>query len=191
MKRLPIAIALAIVCTSCARVCVLETNMGDLTISLFNEDAPNSCRQFQQLVTDGFYDGRDFYRVEKDFVIQTGGGDAPKLKAEFNDKKHLFGAVGLGHTGDPNGADSEIYLCLRDLPRLDGRYVIFGQLIEGFDVLEKIGNVEVEEVPGPYLTHRPLKKVLIKRGRVKLRSAKRVRQDVARQQELARLKRQR
>ena len=177
MKRLLIVIALAVMCTSCARVCVLETNMGEMTIGFFEEDAPNSCRQFQKLVGDGFYDGRDFYRVVKNFVIQTGGGGAPKLKAEFSERWHAYGALGLGHMGDPNEADSEIYFCLKELPRLDGRYVIFGQLFEGFDVLDKIGNVEVGD------SDRPLEKVIINRARIELRPAKKVKTELARLQQ--------
>jgi hypothetical protein len=91
-------------------VCVMRTSMGTMVFKFFDADAPKTVAQFKKLVAAGFYDGKDFYRVVKGHVIQTGGGDAPKLAPEFNKNPHLFGTLGLGRTGDENSGDSEIYV---------------------------------------------------------------------------------
>ncbi len=149
-------------------VCVLQTDLGTMAFRFFEADAPQTSRQFQKLVRDGFYNGKDFYRVVKGHVIQAGGGAAPKLPPEFNRHPHLVGTVGLGRDEDINSGDSEFYICVAPRPHLDGRYTVFGQLIEGADVLEKISNVEVEEKwEGPdkkLAMHKPKKPVLIEKA---------------------------
>jgi cyclophilin family peptidyl-prolyl cis-trans isomerase len=126
-------------------VCVLQTNLGTMVFKFFEAEAPQTTAQIQKLVREGFYNGKEFYRVVKGHVIQTGGGEAPKLPPEFNKKPHIVGTVGLGRSEDVNSGDSEIYICVAPRPHLDGKYTVFGQLIEGYDTLEKISNVEVEE----------------------------------------------
>jgi cyclophilin family peptidyl-prolyl cis-trans isomerase len=126
-------------------VCVLQTNVGTMVFRFFEAEAPQTTKQIQKLIREGFYNGKDFYRVVKGHVIQAGGGNAPKLLPEFNKKPHLVGTVGLGRSDDVNSGDSEIYICVAPRPHLDGKYTVFGQLIEGYDTLEKISNVEVEE----------------------------------------------
>jgi cyclophilin family peptidyl-prolyl cis-trans isomerase len=79
------------------KVCVLQAN----------QDAPQTARQIQKLVRDGFYDGTEFYRVVKGHVIQMGGGDAPNLAPEFNKNSHLAGTVGQGRDKDVNSGKSE------------------------------------------------------------------------------------
>ena len=149
-------------------VCVMQTNMGTMVFRFFEADAPQTTKQFQKLVREGFYNGKDFYRVVKGHVIQAGGGNAPKLPPEFNKNPHLFGTLGLGRTGDVNSGDSEIYICLAPRPHLDGKYTVFGQLIEGADTLEKISGVEVEEKwTGPdkkVAMHKPKKSVVIEKA---------------------------
>ncbi|HPW17597.1 MAG TPA: peptidylprolyl isomerase [Candidatus Aminicenantes bacterium] len=152
-------------------VCVLETSMGRMAFELFPEDAPRTVAQFKDLVRSGFYDGKDFYRVVKGHVIQAGGGDAPKLPPEFNRRPHLFGTLGLGRTGDEWSGDSEIYVCVAPRPHLDGRYTVFGRLVEGAEVLERIANVPVEERwEGPdrkMAMHKPLEPVVIRRASIR------------------------
>jgi cyclophilin family peptidyl-prolyl cis-trans isomerase len=149
-------------------VCVLRTDLGTMAFRFFEADAPRTCRQFQNLVRDGFYDGKDFYRVVKGHVIQAGGGAAPKLPPEFNKRPHLVGTVGLGRDEDVNSGDSEFYICVAPRPHLDGRYTVFGQLIEGYGVLEKISRVEVDEKwEGPdkkLAMHKPKKPVIIEKA---------------------------
>jgi cyclophilin family peptidyl-prolyl cis-trans isomerase len=173
----PVIIALALVLSALPgfpaqsgkqNVCVLQTNLGTMAFKFFESDAPQTSRQIQKLARDGFYNGREFYRVVKGHVIQTGGGDAPKLPPEFNKRLHLVGTVGLGRTGDVNSGDSEFYICVAPRPHLDGKYTVFGQLVEGYDTLEKISDIEVEEKwEGPdkkLAMHKPKKPVLIEKA---------------------------
>ena len=151
-------------------VCVMETSLGTMAFELYPEDAPRTVAQFEALVRAGFYDGKDFYRVVRGHVIQAGGGDAPPLPPEFNTRPHLVGTLGLGRVGDEWSGDSEIYVCVAPRPHLDGRYTVFGRIVEGFDVLEKISNVPVEERwEGPdnrMAMHKPLEPVVIRRARI-------------------------
>jgi len=110
--------------------------MGTMAFEFFEADAPKTAAQIKDLVRKGYYDGKDFYRVVRGHVIQTGGGEAPKLPPEFNARPHIFGTVGLGRTEDEWSGDSEFYICIAARPYLDGRYTVFGRLIEGFEVLE-------------------------------------------------------
>lgn len=142
-------------------VCVLKTNMGTMVFRFFEKDAPKTCAHIQALVDSGFYNGKDFYRIVAGHVIQTGGGSTT-VPAEFNSHKHLTGTVGLARDQDPNSGDSSFYICLAPRPHLDGKYTVFGQLIEGMDVLEKIGKVKVKEkyIEG-YAFHKPVNPVII------------------------------
>jgi cyclophilin family peptidyl-prolyl cis-trans isomerase/catechol 2,3-dioxygenase-like lactoylglutathione lyase family enzyme len=158
-----------------AEVCVMETDAGTMVFEFFEADAPKTTAQFKDLVRKGFYDGRDFYRVVRGHVIQTGGGGAPKLPPEFNARPHVFGTLGLGRTGDEASGDSEIYVCVAARPYLDGRYTVFGRLVKGFDVLERIAAVPVEEkwegADKRMAMHKPIKPVLIKRAKIETREA--------------------
>jgi cyclophilin family peptidyl-prolyl cis-trans isomerase len=149
-------------------VCVLQTNVGTMAFQFFEAEAPQTAKQFQKLVRDGFYNGKEFYRVVKGHVIQAGGGAAPKLPPEFNGHPHLVGTVGLGRDQDINSGDSEFYICIAPRPHLDGKYTVFGQLIEGYDVLEKISNVEVDEKwegeDKKLAMHKPKKPVIIEKA---------------------------
>jgi cyclophilin family peptidyl-prolyl cis-trans isomerase len=163
----------AVLATSAAvsEKCVMETSQGTMVFELFSDDAPRTVAQFKSLVRNGFYDGKDFYRVVRGHVIQAGDGGAPALPPEFNTRPHLFGTLGLGRVGDEWSGDSEIYVCVAPRPHLDGRYTVFGQLVEGADVLERIANVPVEERwEGPnnkMAMHKPLEPVVIRRARIK------------------------
>jgi cyclophilin family peptidyl-prolyl cis-trans isomerase/catechol 2,3-dioxygenase-like lactoylglutathione lyase family enzyme len=153
-------------------VCVLETSMGTMVFEFFEADAPKTAAQIKDLVRKGYYDGKDFYRIVRGHVIQTGGGDAPKLPPEFNARPHIFGTVGLGRTEDEWSGDSEFYVCIAARPYLDGRYTVFGRLIEGFEVLEKIAAVPIEEKwegPGRMAMHKPVEPVVIRKARIEAR----------------------
>jgi cyclophilin family peptidyl-prolyl cis-trans isomerase len=149
-------------------ICVIKTTLGTMTFSFFDEDAPRTVAQFKSLVEKGFYDGKDFYRVVRGHVIQAGGGDAPPLPPEFNARPHVFGALGLGRTGDEASGDSEFYVCVAARPYLDGRYTVFGRLVEGDDVLERIAAVPVKEVwegeDRRMAMHRPVTPVVIEKA---------------------------
>jgi cyclophilin family peptidyl-prolyl cis-trans isomerase len=131
---------------------ILETSMGKITIKLLLKETPNTCENFMKLTQSGFYNGLIFHRVVKGHVIQSGcpkgdgNGDAGyKIKAEFNKTKHIVGTVGMARDKDPDSASSQFYICLAPRPHLDEKYTVFGQVVEGFNVLEAIGNVEVIE----------------------------------------------
>jgi cyclophilin family peptidyl-prolyl cis-trans isomerase len=153
---------------------VLETTLGTMTIELLPEVAPRTVAQFQRLVAAGWYDGKPFYRVVAGHVIQAGDGgenDQPTVAAEFSDRPHVVGAVGLARDEDPDSGATEIYVCLAPRPHLDGRYTIFGQVVEGLDVLAAIGAVPVTEKwlgdEEPRVAfHEPVEPVVIERARL-------------------------
>ncbi len=127
---------------------------GDIIIELNLKEAPKTSENFIKLVKDGFYDGIRFHRVVPDFVAQAGdpqsktlpiddprlgtGGPGYTIKFEPNPLKHTRGAIGMARTPDPDSAGSQFYICLKDLPQLDGNYVIFGRVVEGMEVVDRI-----------------------------------------------------
>ena len=103
-----------------------------------------------ELVNKAFYDGIKFHRVVPNFVIQAGdpsgtgtGGSGKNLKAEFNDLQHIKGTVAMARTSDPDSADSQFYIALTTLSHLDRKYTVFGQVVEGLDVIDKIEQNDV------------------------------------------------
>jgi cyclophilin family peptidyl-prolyl cis-trans isomerase len=156
-------------------VCVLETSMGTMVFRLFEDAAPATVRNFKALVREGFYDGLPFYRVVAGHVIQAGDGGEngrPTVKGEFGAHAHVTGALGLARSEDPDSGSTEIYVCHAPRPHLDGRYAVFGLLVEGFEVLEAIGNVAVEErFEGEVAFHEPLEPVVIERAYLERRPA--------------------
>ena len=124
---------------------VLETSRGNIVFDLFPEIAPKTVARFSELVKKGFYNGLAFYRLLPKFLVQTGdpsedgtGGSGQSLPAEFNERKHIAGTVGMARRHDPDSADSQFYICLEPQPFLDGKYTVFGQVIEGLELLSKI-----------------------------------------------------
>ncbi|MCK5145665.1 peptidylprolyl isomerase [bacterium] len=155
-------------------VCVLETSMGTMTFKFYNEDAPNTSTHFKQLVTEGYYNGLDFYRVVKGHVIQCGDSSVA-VDAEFNHNPHIEGTVGLARGDDPNSGQAAFFICLAPRPHLDGRYTVFGQLIDGIDVLRAIGNTEVNEKyfgEAKIAFHEPKVPVIIVEARIEQRKLK-------------------
>lgn len=127
---------------------------GDLIIELNLKEAPKTSENFLNLVKEGFYDGIRFHRVVPNFVIQAGdpqsktlpmghprlgtGGSGKNIKFEPNNLKHKRGAIGMARAADPDSASSQFYICLQDLPQLDGNYVIFGRVVEGIEIIDKV-----------------------------------------------------
>ena len=129
---------------------IIETDRGKLTLELFPGAAPKTVARFLTLVQKGFYNGLTFHRVVPKFLIQGGdpagdgtGGSGKSISAEFNEKKHMIGTVGMAHTKDSDSADSQFYICLEPQPFLNGKYTVFGQVVEGLDVLPKIQEGDV------------------------------------------------
>jgi len=156
-------------------VCVLKTSLGTMVFRFYDDVAPRTAAHFRELVRDGFYDGRKFYRVVAGHVIQAGAGDdteRPTVAAEFNDRPHVPGTVGLARSEDPDSGSTEFYICLAPRPHLDGRYTLFGELIEGRDVLTAIGAVEVNEkfvADGKVAFHEPKAPVVIETATIERR----------------------
>lgn len=123
----------------------ISTARGDIVFQLFPDDAPLHCAAFMKLAEAGFYDGLKFHRVEPGFVVQGGdpkgdgtGGPGYNLKAEFNARQHVRGTVAMARASNPDSAGSQFYICLGDAPFLNKQYTVFGQMTEGFDVLDAI-----------------------------------------------------
>lgn len=124
---------------------VMTTTQGVIRYKFYSKDAPNTVKRMIELINQGFYNGLTFHRVVPGFVIQGGdpqgtgvGGSGQKLKAEFNERKHVEGAVAMARAMDPDSADSQFYVSLGTHPHLDRSYTVFGQAIEGVDVAKKI-----------------------------------------------------
>jgi peptidyl-prolyl cis-trans isomerase B (cyclophilin B) len=135
---------------------VLETSMGNITVSFTPDKAPNHVRNFLRLAQAGVYDGMTFHRVVKGFVIQSGHLPSRKeplgerqqsyirpLKAEFNDQVHDLGALSMARTDDPDSATSSFFLVTARAQALDGKYTVFGKVDAGIDVVQKIEAVAV------------------------------------------------
>lgn len=133
-------------------VAIVETSMGTFKIELFADKAPHTVQNFIELVNRGFYKNMIFHRVVAGFVIQTGdptgtgrGGSEKSIKLEIHpDLKHdRAGIVGMARSQDPDSATSQFYITLGPAPHLDGKYAIFGRVIQGLEVVMAIGQVEV------------------------------------------------
>jgi len=131
---------------------VLRTKFGDITLNFFPEVAPNHVNNFVELATKGFYDKTIFHRVIPGFMIQGGdpnskdtdksrhgaGGPGYNLKAEFNKKSHKRGTLSMARSRHPDSAGSQFFICVADAPHLNGQYTVFGEVIHGMDVADKI-----------------------------------------------------
>jgi peptidyl-prolyl cis-trans isomerase B (cyclophilin B) len=138
------------------RRAMLETTAGNITFEFFPDRAPNHVRQFLRLAASGVYDGTAFHRIVKGFVIQGGhmptrrepledrpAGYVRSLEPEFNDTPHDRGIVSMARGSDPGSATSSFFIVLARAPSLDGNYTVFGRVVEGLDVVEKIESAAV------------------------------------------------
>ena len=161
-------------------VAVIETNLGRIVFKFFPREAPVTVKSFEKLAKSGFYDGCTFHRVIPGFMIQGGdpnskdedrmndgtGGPGYTVKAEFNWHKHARGAVSMARSTDPNSAGSQFFIVQKDAPHLDNQYTIFGEVIEGLDVVDKIANVKRDA------RDNPLEKVVMQKVYVEWRAKK-------------------
>ena len=134
---------------------IIETNFGKIVFELLPNLAPETVRSFVKLAKTSFYDGVLFHRVIPGFMIQGGdpntkkpdkskwgmGGPGYTIKAEFNSKSHLRGIVSMARATDPDSAGSQFFIVTTDSTFLDKQYTVFGQVIEGMDVADKIVNL--------------------------------------------------
>lgn len=145
---------------------VFETSAGDFTLELYPDKAPETVKNFLTYVEENFYQGTIFHRVIPDFVVQGGGFDAKMKKKEThppvkneadNGLRNTLGTVAMARTNDPNSASSQFFINLKDNDFLDHRdksangwgYCVFGKVIEGMDVVTKMGEVKTATV-GPF-----------------------------------------
>lgn len=127
----------------------IETNKGDLVLELFARDVPNTVDNFVKLAREGFYDGLTFHRVIPGFMAQGGcpegtgrGGPGYQFDDEITHHKHGEGALSMANSG-PNTNGSQFFITYEPQPHLDGKHTVFGQLVEGMDVLESLENGDV------------------------------------------------
>lgn len=167
-------------------VAVIETDHGTMVFEFWDDVAPKTVANFKKLAGEEFYDGTAFHRIMDGFMIQGGdpltkdparkrewgtGGPGYKIEAEFNereDRKHVRGVLSMARSRDPNSAGSQFFICLADAEFLDGQYTTFGKLIEGDDVLEKLGKTEVEAGPSGEQSS-PVERVNVKSIRIEER----------------------
>ena len=127
----------------------IETNKGDLVLELFAREVPRTVDNFVTLARDGFYDGLTFHRVIPGFMAQGGcpkgdgtGGPGYQFADEITHHKHGTGALSMANSG-PNTNGSQFFITYAPQPHLDGKHTVFGQLMEGMDVLESLENGDV------------------------------------------------
>jgi peptidyl-prolyl cis-trans isomerase B (cyclophilin B) len=131
---------------------VIHTKFGDITLKFFPDVAPNHVKNFIELAQKGFFNGTTFHRVIPKFMIQGGdpntknpdrtkhgmGGPGHTLKAEFNKKPHKRGALSMARSAHPDSAGSQFFICVADASFLDGKYTLFGEVVTGMEVADKI-----------------------------------------------------
>jgi cyclophilin family peptidyl-prolyl cis-trans isomerase len=135
----------------------ITTSKGDVTVELFENEAPNTVANFISLVEKGFYDGTPFHRVIGGFMAQGGdptgtGTSGPGYAIECEvarpgARKHFLGTLSMAHAG-PNTGGSQFFLTFRPTEHLDGKHTVFGRVIDGFDVLPKITRTEGDMASG-------------------------------------------
>ena len=139
-------------------IMILKLKDGDVKIEMFPDAAPNHVKRITELANSGKYDNVVFHRVIDGFMAQTGdvrfgnssssdfnlqragmgGSDLPDLKQEFNDIPHERGTVSMARSSDPNSANSQFFICFEPAPYLDRNYTVFGKVVEGMELVDKI-----------------------------------------------------
>jgi peptidylprolyl isomerase len=135
-----------------ANTLAIKLDSGTVLIKLRPDLAPKHVERFKQLAKEGFYDGIKFHRVIAGFMAQTGdptgtgegGSKYPNLPAEFSQEPYKRGTVGAARTTDPNSANSQFFICFTDTGcrGLTGQYTVWGQVIDGMEVLDRIAKGE-------------------------------------------------
>ncbi len=132
------------------------TQLGAIVLRLFYDVAPGHVKNFMKLAQEGFYNGTTFHRVIPGFMIQGGdpnsknpdrashgmGGPGHKVKAEFNSKPHKRGVLSMARSNDPDSAGSQFFICVADAHDLDWKYTVFGEVVSGMDVADKVVNMK-------------------------------------------------
>lgn len=151
--------------TKSGQVATIDTSQGPIKIEFFPDAAPKHVNNFISLAKTGFYDDTLFHRIEDGFVIQGGdnntksngtsretwgtGNPGHTVEAEFSDISHKRGIVSMARAADPNSAGSQFFIVLNDSQFLDNQYTVFGRIIEGMDVVDKIASVNTNNENQP------------------------------------------
>ena len=150
-------------------------NGGKIELELYPEFAPETVKNFESLVSLGFYDGLTFHRVIPGFMIQGGdplgngmGGSEKKIHGGFarngftgNTLKHKRGVISMARAFDPNSASSQFFIMHADAPHLDGSYAAFGEVVSGIEVVDEIASIPTDYSDRPKIAVR-IKKAYIK-----------------------------
>jgi cyclophilin family peptidyl-prolyl cis-trans isomerase len=160
-----------------SEIAVLDTSMGQITIEFFPNAAPKHVENFKALANKGFYNGVKFHRVIKGFMIQAGdpnskdndpsndgaGNAGYTLKQEFNSISHKRGIVSMARRGDSvDSASCQFFIMHRDRPELDNQYTVFGRVISGMEIVDKIAETPTGARDNP-VTPVVIKKVTIEK----------------------------
>src|SRR5512132_1229228 len=137
----------------------METNHGTIELELYPDDAPKTVDNFVKLAEDGFYDGVIFHRVIEGFMIQGGdptgtgsGGPGYQFEDEANDHRVVRGALAMANAG-PNTNGSQFFIVTADeCSWLDGKHTVFGHVVEGQDVVDRISHVARDDRDRPLTT---------------------------------------
>tara|TARA_Y100000591_G_C21818201_1_gene691992 strand:- start:139 stop:816 length:678 start_codon:yes stop_codon:yes gene_type:complete len=158
-------------------VAIIDTEFGEMVIDFFEGNAPKHVESFKIHARNGYYDKTIFHRVIPGFMIQGGdpntkgdnnasygtGGHAAKyfgignendsstwtLPAEFNNIKHKVGILSMARANNPNSGGSQFFICAAEAPHLNGKYTVFGQVIEGLEIIEQIVNLPRDSRDNP------------------------------------------
>ena len=139
------------------RTAKFSTNHGDFSIELFEDRAPATTKNFIDLAEKGFFDGLTFHRIIDSFMIQGGcpqgtgtGGPGYKIKDEFHPELRHDGpgVLSMANAG-PNSGGSQFFITLAATPWLDNKHAVFGKVVKGLDVVEKIGKLRTDSSDRP------------------------------------------
>ena len=139
-------------------IITMETNFGTMEFVFYNEDAPKHSYNFKKLANSGFYDETIFHRIIPGFMAQGGdiltrdlnknndgtGNPGWTINEEFNNINHERGILSMARSQDINSAGSQFFICFGNAPHLNNKYTVFGKLISGYEVLDKIENLKSE-----------------------------------------------
>lgn len=163
---------------------VIETDQGDITVELLPDLAPKTVQRFIELADLGFYSRTAFHRVMKDRMIQGGdplsrdhdpyndgqGTSGSYLPQEFGSAPVERGTVAMGHEeGADNGGSCQFFIALERTPEWDGQYNVFGKVVDGIGVADKISNAPLTKDPHPALKYHPAGKQTIESIRIEYR----------------------
>ena len=157
-------------------IMILKLKDGDVKIELFNDVAPKHVERIKKLADEGKYDNVVFHRVIDGFMAQTGdiqngnssskdynlrlagtgGSSLPNLKQEFSDLPHDRGTLSMARSQDPNSANSQFFICFKASPFLDRQYTVFGKVIEGMELVDKIKRGEPAPDPDKIISFKSL-----------------------------------